>query len=144
VADVEKLKALDAKKKGKRVTSRKKSSVTLKQRCINLMKKKGWLCDDAEKRIPGTFITRDLFGVADVAAIEPGVPGTLYVNACPTGKIVKHIDEYRGKKKREMRALLEGNRFEVWGWKKAKSGRYELTRKALKVVAKRIVVRDVE
>ncbi len=76
---------------------------------------RGWIPDDAERTLPGTFIRKDAFGLADIISIRTGGPGTLYIQATSWSNHAA-----RRKKALEspnLRPLLQdGNRFVIWSW----------------------------
>lgn len=87
------------------------------------LRKRGCIADVVERRLARTFITKDLFGVIDVVALEPGRQGVLGVQATSTSnaraRVKKILDEPRA-----LSWLGAGNRLEVWGFaKRGKRGK---------------------
>ncbi len=117
-------------------------------------RKRGWLAQTVEQRIPHTFITRDLFNFGDVLALDcygpgeelcfPGLDDTvisinqagaprmgsllIQTTADNGGNVAKRADKIRSQCRAEAIAWLErGNRIEVWGWgKRGKEGKRKL------------------
>lgn len=103
------------KKSGTKKRRRRKNllPVTL---TIRECEKRGWVPELVERQIPGTFIRKDAFGLADVAALAPGrCSGTFYIQATSRG----HHGTRRKKalESPNLRTLLEtGNTFVIWSW----------------------------
>lgn len=78
---------------------------------------RGWIADKCEQRIPGTFITRDLFGIGDYVAVVPGEPGVTVVQVT---SMTNHAA--RRRKIRALSAartlLAAGNRILILSWAK--------------------------
>lgn len=47
-----------------------KGAVKTTQRSLTLMRRRGYICDIAERRVPRVNITKDLFGFADIVCIR--------------------------------------------------------------------------
>jgi hypothetical protein len=81
------------------------------------LRKRGCIADVVERRLAKTFVTKDLFGIIDVLALEPGVKGCLGVQATTVSnqaaRVKKILDEPRA-----LMWLGTGNRLEVHGWSK--------------------------
>ena len=76
----------------------------------------GWTVGTVEQRIPHCFITRDLFGFADLIAISP-TRGIMAIQATGGGNAPSRI----AKIKAEARAgiwLASGGRIQVHDWRK--------------------------
>jgi len=83
---------------------------------IKRLEADGWTCGLVESRIPHCFITRDLFGFADILAMSPS-RGFVAVQATGGGNGPARI----AKIKAEPRAaiwLACGGRIQVWDWRK--------------------------
>lgn len=101
---------MTAEPKKKRRKGKSPSAQTLAE-----CRKRGWIAQSVEQRIPKSFITRDLFGVIDIVAITPG--GILGIQA--TGG--RHNAARRDKILAEPRALAwlrAGAALAVWNWEK--------------------------
>lgn len=86
-------------------------------RTLALLRKRGCCADVVERRLGGTFVTKDLFGCIDVVALEPGALGLLGVQATTVSNQASRVAKIR----REPRARLwlqAGNRLAVVGWAK--------------------------
>ncbi len=96
-------------------------------RTLQECRRRGWIAQVVERRIPGKWITLDLFGCIDIVAVTPATdskPGeTIGIQACIGGdhatRLKKSLAEPR------LSAWLgAGNRFEVWSWdKQGKAGK---------------------
>lgn len=96
--------------------SKRKKPFAANNASIKLMESDGWTCGLVEQRIPHCFITRDLFGFADIIAISPS-RGTMAIQATGGGNGPSRI----AKIKAEPRAaiwLACGNRIQVHDWRK--------------------------
>lgn len=73
-----------------------------------------------EKWNPHARIRQDLFGFADVLAIQPGQVGVLAIQACITGDQSKRVAKIHSDAlaKTVNAWLIAGNRISVWGWSK--------------------------
>ena len=76
----------------------------------------GWTVGKVEQRIPGTFITRDLFGYADLEAISPS-RGVMHIQATGGGNLNARAAKIR-KEPRAGIALAAGIRIQVHDWVK--------------------------
>ena len=85
------------------------------ERTLKYLRKQGYLCESVEKWIPVANIRRDLFGFADVIAIDDAKPHLL-VQTTDITSISKRL-----KKAMALPALLRWLRsngaFEVHGWR---------------------------
>jgi hypothetical protein len=87
------------------------------KRTLARLRKLGYHADIVERRLPGCFITRDLFGIADVLAAHPGERAVLLVQATTAAHVADRLRRVRGQP--DLPALLAtGVRVEVWGWAK--------------------------
>jgi hypothetical protein len=81
-------------------------------------RKRGWLAQTVEQRLPHTFITRDLFGFIDVVALD-GKAGLLGIQATSSGNMPARVAKIREEcAEASARWLEAGNRIVVWGWAK--------------------------
>lgn len=92
----------------------------LKGDSLKLLAARGWLAGDVEQWIPGTRITRDLWGLFDVLACHPEF-GILGLQVTNSGNLGNHISaalhgegELNG---RLAKCLRSGMRVEYWGWR---------------------------
>jgi hypothetical protein len=65
--------------------------------------------------VPGKFITRDLFGFADIVAIQPGRVGVLAVQATSSSNLSARDKKVRAEQKARL-WLEAGNRIQIHGW----------------------------
>jgi hypothetical protein len=83
-------------------------------RCLEDLRKLGYVAEKVEQRLPNTFITRDYINVGDILAFRPG-SGILLVQ-------VTSGSNHAARRKKAMdepllRQWLEaGGRFEVWSY----------------------------
>jgi hypothetical protein len=100
------------------------------KRTLARLRKLGYLADIVERRLPGCFITRDLFGIADVLAAHPGECAVLLVQATTAAHVADRLRRVRGQP--DLPALLAaGVRVEIWGWAKC-GGRWHVCRVAVR------------
>lgn len=79
----------------------------------------GYLCHVVEKRIPGTFITKDMYGFIDILAVRPGeILGVQATSADHVAHRVNKIAEHEN----VGRVRESGMRLVVHGWKRTKLG----------------------
>lgn len=92
-------------------------------RTLKALRELGYLADVAEKRVPKTRVTRDLFGFIDIVAIKAGEP-ILAVQATSDeggGHGHARVKKIRGECQEAARAWLGAcGRIEVWAWRKLK------------------------
>lgn len=86
-------------------------------RTLALLRKRGACADVVERRLGGTFITKDLFGCIDVVALEPGLPGLLGVQATTASNQASRLAKIRLEPRARL-WLQAGNRLVVMGWAK--------------------------
>lgn len=100
--------------------------MTPTERTLRWLRKQGYTCQVVERRIPHTFVTKDLFGCIDIVAIKAGIPGVLGVQVTSRA----HLADRLAKVKREPRAALWRecrNDLLVVGWsKRGEAGRRKL------------------
>ncbi len=95
-------------------------------RSLGYLREQGYICDVVERRIPGTFITKDFLGMFDILAVHPGTAGVLGVQTTSADNAAS-----RRTKVQESGHLstwiAAGNRAIVHGWaKKGKRGERKL------------------
>lgn len=78
----------------------------------------------------GKGIRVDLFGFADLLAVRCDKPGALFVQATTAGHISHRLEKIR-QEPRVRTVLLASNRVEIWGWRKRKSGLWDVTRRVV-------------
>jgi hypothetical protein len=89
----------------------------------------GFLADVVERRLPGCFITRDLFGFADLLAAHPSERIIMLVQTTTQSNFAKRLRHVR--EQPALPLLLDaGMRIEVWGWRKC-GGRWHVRREAV-------------
>ena len=104
-------------------------------RTLARLRELGYRADVVERRLPGCFITRDLFGIADLFAVHPGERTVLLVQATTAAHVTDRLRRVRGQP--DLPALLAaGVRVEVWGWAK-RGGRWHVRRVAVRPGARR-------
>lgn len=88
-------------------------------RSMELLRERGYkLVDKVEQRVPNTFITRDLFGIADILAVGADV---VLVQATSSSNMASRIDKVTH---HESTPILRkaGIRILVHGWGKRADG----------------------
>jgi hypothetical protein len=101
------------------VTAKRRKPFAANSATIKALESEGWTCGLVEQRIPHCFITRDLFGFADIVAISPS-RGFLAVQATGGGNGPARVRKIKA----EPRAaiwLATGGRIQVWDWRKTKA-----------------------
>lgn len=93
------------------------------QRTLAEMRKRGYLAEVVEKRIPRVFITRDLFGFIDVLCV--GADGVVGVQCTSGSNLANRITKIA---EHENVGLVRkaGIRILAHGWRKAANGRWVL------------------
>jgi hypothetical protein len=95
------------------------------------LRKLGFLADVVERRLPGCFVTRDLFGFADVLGVHPGERVVLLVRTTTASHFAKHLRHVRAQP--VLPLLLDaGVRVEVWGWAR-RGSRWHVRREAIQL-----------
>lgn len=119
---------------------RKSKGASPTSRSLAVCRKRGWLADVVERRLPRGFVTQDLFGFIDAVALD-GRPGILGIQATgdSSGNVAARITKIATERRAAAVAWLEaGNRVQVWGWgKKGAAGKRKLW--TLRVVAVELV-----
>jgi hypothetical protein len=102
---------------------------TTTKRTLGHLRKLGFVADVVERRLPGCFVTRDLFGFADVLGVHPGDHVVLLVQTTSASNFAKRLRHVR--ESPALPLLLDaGVRIEVWGWRKCGS-RWFVRREAI-------------
>lgn len=120
--------------------ARRKKSKSPTARTLEHLRARGWIAGVVEQTIPHTFIKRDLFGFADVAAVSAPRARVLLIQACSGADMARRRDKLSGLRTTEARPLDEsepederqarervaeavlaclvaGVGVEVWGWR---------------------------
>jgi hypothetical protein len=86
---------------------------------VKYLTRLGYLCHIVEKRIPGTFITKDMYGFIDILAVRPGeILGVQSTSWDHVSHRVNKIAEHEN----VGRVRESGMRIVVHGWKRTKQG----------------------
>lgn len=81
-------------------------------------KRRGWLACVVERWIPRTNSRVDVFGFADILALD-GRPGALLIQTTTTDNAPARVAKIEGPCADKAKAWLSaGNRIAVWGWAK--------------------------
>ena len=100
------------------------------KRTLARLRKLGYHADIVERRLPGCFLTRDLFGIADLFAVHPGERTVLLIQVTTAAHVADRLRRVRGQP--DLPALLAaGVRVEVWGWAQ-RGGRWHVRRVAVR------------
>jgi hypothetical protein len=92
---------------------------------LSHLRRHGFIAEVVEKWVPHANRRRDLFGCIDILAIDRRTPGIVGIQATTLG----HVADRLGKAgaRHELAAWLKaGGRYEVWGWRRRPSGRWEV------------------
>lgn len=85
------------------------------------LRAQGYLCDVVEKRLPHTFITKDLFGFIDILAVKRGEVLGVQTTGDNGGNVAARIRKIA--EHENIGPVREsGMRLIVHGWKKTKAG----------------------
>ena len=104
------------------------------ERTLRWLRKQGYTADVVERRLPHSFVTKDLFGCLDIVAIKAGSLGVLGLQVTSAA----HWAERIAKVEAEPRAKLFhdcGNTIWVVGWaKRGEQGKRKLWVPTVKVL----------
>lgn len=81
---------------------------------IKALEAAGWTCFVVEQRIPGTFITRDVFGFADILACSP-TRGIMLVQVTTGDHMANRVTKTKAEPRHAI-WLASGGRIQVHGW----------------------------
>jgi hypothetical protein len=84
-------------------------------RSLAYLRSLGHEADVVERRLARTFITKDLFGVIDIVALEPGKVGVLGVQTTSGSNVSARIAKIAAEPRARL-WLACGNRLVVHGW----------------------------
>jgi hypothetical protein len=99
------------------------------KRTLARLRQLGYVADIVERRLPGCYITRDLFSFADILAIHPGDRVIMLVQTTKQSNFAKRLRHVREQPAVPM-LLDAGVCIEVWAWKKCE-GRWHARREAV-------------
>ena len=87
-------------------------------RSLAALRARGCLAGVVEKWNPHAHIRQDLFGFADLVAIEPDQTGVLFVQCCVTGDITKRLAKLQTEPvaERVRTVLAAGNRVRIMAY----------------------------
>lgn len=91
-----------------------------KTRSERWLRERGWTVDNVEYRLPGSFITKDLFGFGDLMAIRATLPHLIVQATSATNSAARET-----KIEKEPRAALwlrTGGAIHVHGWARPSPG----------------------
>jgi hypothetical protein len=94
------------------------------------LRKLGYTADVVERRIPGCFTTRDLFGIGDVLAAHPGERAILLIQTTTRNHLADRLRRVREQPALPL-LLAAGIQVEIWGWAK-RNGRWHVRRVAIR------------
>jgi hypothetical protein len=92
--------------------------VTPTARTLKVLRQRGAFPAVVERWNPGARVRQDLFGILDVVALEPGVPGLLGVQTTSGSNVAARLAKI-AQAPHAGRWLAAGNRIAVHGWRKA-------------------------
>jgi hypothetical protein len=93
---------------------------------LDLLRRSGYVAAVVEKWLPKINRRQDLWGFADILAIDRREGGFLLVQCTSVGHVADRLAKAKGRP--ELAAWLKaGGRFEVWGWSK-RGKRWEVKR----------------
>jgi hypothetical protein len=99
------------------------------KRTLARLRRLGFIADVVERRLPGCFVTRDLFGFADILAVHPGERTIMLVQTTTQSNFAKRLRHVREQPAVPM-LLDAGVRVEVWAWAK-RGGHWHVRRVAV-------------
>jgi hypothetical protein len=94
------------------------------------LRKLGFTAAVVERRIPGCFTTRDLFGIGDILGVHPGERVVLLIQTTTRDHLADRLRRVRAEPALPT-LLAAGMRVEVWGWAK-RGGRWHAARVAIR------------
>ena len=86
-------------------------------RTLAWLRAQGATADVVERRIPHSFVTKDLFGFLDILALEPGKAGVLGVQTTSNSNMAARVKKINGEPRSALWRAC-GNRIQVIGWAK--------------------------
>lgn len=101
--------------------------MTPTERTLKALRKADVAVDVVERWIPRANIRKDLFGVFDLVALEPGGSGVVGVQVTTYKNVSSRVKKIRASEHID-RWFECGNRVEVWGWRKVKRNGREVYR----------------
>lgn len=87
-------------------------------RSLAYLREQGFICDVVERRVPGTFITKDFLGMFDILGIHVDIPGVLGVQTTSAGNQASRRTKVQ-ESGHLSTWLAAGNRAHIHGWKLA-------------------------
>jgi hypothetical protein len=103
---------------------RKRKAKSPTARSVEELRKRGYpLVDVVEKRIPGCFITRDLWNIVDIIAVSE--TDILGVQATSGPNVAARVAKIAESEALPI-VLKAGIRIAVWGWRKGADGHWVL------------------
>jgi hypothetical protein len=94
------------------------------------LRKLGYTADVVERRVPGCFTTRDLFGIADILGVHPEERIILLVQTTSRDHLADRLRRVRACPALPL-LLAAGMQVELWGWAK-RNGRWHAARVAIR------------
>jgi hypothetical protein len=103
---------------------KRKNGKSPNARSMEIMRKRGYLIvEKVEQRIPGTFITKDFAGIADICAIRTEAPKLVLVQATSLSNIASRITKVTDHANTPI-LRQAGFAIYVHGWAKGKDGKW--------------------
>ena len=101
------------------------------RRTLELLRASGYVADVCERWLPRVNRRRDLFHAADVIAVRPAAREILLVQCTSRANLSARVRKVRARF--EVAAWLKaGGAFECWGWFESSTGRWDVSRIALR------------
>jgi hypothetical protein len=100
------------------------------KRTLALLRKMGYTADVVERRIPGCFTTRDLFGIGDILGVHPDERIILLVQTTSRDHLADRLRRVRACPALPQ-LLAAGVQVECWGWAK-RNGQWHVRRVAIR------------
>lgn len=98
----------------------RKKPVRLIPKSLERLRRAGYFAEVVERRLPKVFVTKDLFGLADILAFNEGLD-VVFVQTTDGTHVAAHVTKVEEDPKvlETLKAWLRGGRrFEIHGWLK--------------------------
>ena len=124
-----------------RALGKRRKKLNTASRTMQYWRDKGGIAGPVERRIPGQFITIDLYGFVDVLVVHPLYPGTVYIQTTSSPHLQDRVKKILGNPETRDAAqgiLSNGNTILVEGWvRRMERGKcYKVERRCIHIECK--------
>lgn len=99
-------------------------------RTLKYLRDRGYTCEVVERWNQWAKVRQDLFGVIDVVALGPGIPGVIGVQTTTLSNMSARRKKLLESPKAKL-WVLSGNPLLLHGWKKGRNGRWAVVEEHL-------------